>query len=149
MHKVCMHDYIRTSAKPFAHGCMQVHRHAHTHTPRPCFMFVRILKIHLVSSERKSSSIRRLISIMQDAGRDAMYLICFCLILSDGMCHIHPEQLPKLHRHTYTSTQSVLPTVPSLPLLFSFLICLTNTILLPHSHSPLSLSAILPSLLTS
>lgn len=84
---------------------------AGTHTPRPC---VCSCYIQYTNSERSSSSsrIRRLIGIMQDAWREAMYFICFCLILSDGMCHIHPAHsptpLPLTHIHTQPPTPSSL-----------------------------------------
>lgn len=125
---------------------MYVCRYTDMHTPRPCFMFVCILKIHLVSSERKSSSIRRLISIMQDAGRDAMYLICFawsCLMV----CVTYTLS----NYPSPTATHTRLPSLSSLrsrlslsSFHFSSVLLSNNTILLP-----LSLSAILPSLLPS
>lgn len=109
--------------------CKHIYLPAYTcrcsHTQAFLLLCVSSCYIHYMDSVR-SSRIRGLISIMQDAGRDAMYLICFCLILSEGMCHIYP---PQPHCHTHSLQLSP----PLGPIIFSFL-----------SNYPIMLSASLP-----
>lgn len=71
---------------------------------------VRLCYVHHMKWGRSSSSrIRGLTGIMQDAGTRAMYFICFFLILSDGMCHIHPPQPPPPTPLPHATSRSVFP----------------------------------------
>lgn len=80
-------------------------RCSHTNILCVCLCYIR----HMMWG---SSRIRGLTGIKQDAGTQAVYFICFFLILSDGMCHIHPPIPPPPATH---NLPLCLPSGPSSP----------------------------------
>lgn len=109
--KVCMHDYIRLSV--WADMCMHIsYVQVLTHrTPCMCSCYVQ----HRT---------------------EAMYFICFCLIMSDGMCHVHPAHPPlQPHCHTHT-TSHVFPK----PLAFLYFLSFSiGNVLRSFSHIKLAI----------